>query len=239
MSLWVVGTDTGVGKTVVSALILMRYRDAGPIAYWKPVSTGGESDRDRGTLERWLREAGVTDVDVLPESYHLEDPVSPHLAARRAGVTIDCDRVLGDLVAHGLAAPDRNLVVEGAGGLFVPLDDDGTMLIDLIEETSLPVTLVARSTLGTINHTLLSIHALRARGLDVIGVALDGPPHDENRRAIERWGRVDVIAEVPPFEPGWHGFQLAASRLDGRTIAGAVAAFDVNGVLGKCLAGSS
>ena len=142
---------------------------------------------------------------------------------------------LEDLVGHGLAEPDRNLLIEGAGGLFVPINDDGAMLFDLVVETALPVVLVGRSTLGTINHTLLSLTALRSRNIEIAGVVLNGPKNEENRNAIERWGHVKVIDEVEPLAKGWAGFQCAESELSAKTIAAAAERFDAGGVLGEYL----
>lgn len=232
MSLWVVGTDTGVGKSLVSALTLLRFQDVGQLAYWKPISTGGDQDRDLDRLEAWV---GASGIDVLPETYHFEEPVSPHLAARLAGSSVDPLLVLEQLVSHGLAEPDRNILIEGAGGLLVPLNDDGEMLFDLVSESALPVVLVARSTLGTINHTLLSLAMLRSRNIEIAGVVLNGPKNQENRKAIERWGHVTIVAEVEPLATGWAGFQLAESDLSAEVIARAVAEFDVEGVLGQYL----
>ena len=234
MSLWILGTDTSVGKTVVSALTLLRYHDVGRLGYWKPVSTGGADDRDRATLEGWIG-ALAPELDILPETYHLDEPVSPHLAARLAGVVIDPERVLHDLVEHGLAVGSRNLVIEGAGGLMVPLNDAGALLVDLVVATALPVVLVARSTLGTINHTLLSLEALRSRHVEIAGVVINGPPNEENSRVIERWGRVRIIGEVAALADGWAGFQLSASELSRSTLEVAVRSFDREGILGEYL----
>ena len=111
------------------------------------------------------------------------------VAARRAGVTIDMAKLMPP-------ATDRLLVVEGAGGMLVPLTEEA-YVIDLAAELHLPVLLVARSTLGTINHTLLSIEALRRRGLPLAGVVMNGPETPHNRVAIERYGDVNIIAEIP------------------------------------------
>jgi malonyl-CoA O-methyltransferase len=230
MSLWVAGTDTGVGKTVVSALILARYASSGPIAYWKPVSTG-DGQHDRDAIERWLG----GDVAVLPEAYRLSRPLSPHLAARLEGAAIAVERILEALVAHAAADPRRNLIVEAAGGLLVPLDDAGRLEIDLIAETALPAVLVARSTLGTINHTLLSLEALRARRIPIAGVVVNGPPEPENRRAIERFGRVRVIGEVAALDGIWSGAADGAPAPSARDIRRAAAAFDAEGALAEYL----
>jgi malonyl-CoA O-methyltransferase len=224
----VVGTDTEVGKTVVAAVLAASWANSwaegNPVAYWKPVATGGypgDPDRDAATAARLLGPG----VEILPETYLFPDPLSPHLAARLAGAAIDPARVLADLDRHRSegVVHDRALVVEGVGGVLVPFTDEGYLLADFLVEARLPCLLVARSTLGTINHTLLSLEALRARSLQVAGVVLDGPPNPENRRAIERLGRVTVIAEVPPL------------TLDHAGIAAAARAFDPEGRLWRLL----
>jgi dethiobiotin synthetase len=182
---FVTGTDTDVGKTVVSAWLLS-HLDA---CYWKPVQAGTEPETDSMTVRRL---ANVGEDRILPEAYILPEPLSPNEAAKRAGMVIDMNR---------LKAPacDRPLVVEGAGGLMVPLNDD-SFVIDLAAEFRLPMILVARSTLGTINHTLLSLEALRRRGLFIAGVVMNGPETPHNRAAIERYGKTQVLAEIPWLE---------------------------------------
>lgn len=192
--IFVTGTDTGVGKTVVSAALLHRYRGRAPsLRYWKPVQTGIEQDDDTAEVKRLT---GCDDEDVLPEGVRLPNPVSPHLAARLKGVTID----VGDLRAVLAAQPRADWIVEGAGGVLVPLND-GDVMADLMRALGLPVVVVTRSTLGTINHTLLTLEAIRARSVRVAGVVMIGPPDSENRAAIERHGRVTVIGELPPLHP--------------------------------------
>jgi dethiobiotin synthase len=190
---FVTGTDTGVGKTVASAALVHLLRRFGPVRYWKPVQTGIESDDDTATVARL---AGCAADEVWAQGVRLERPVSPHLAARLAGTTIDAAKVAG------LLPDDRSVrwIVEGAGGALVPLSDS-EMMTDLIFHLALPVIVVARSTLGTINHTLLTIEALRRRSLDVAGVIMVGAANADNRHAIERYGRADVIGEMPRFDP--------------------------------------
>jgi len=184
---FVTGTDTDVGKTVVSAWLLShlhaRRLDA---AYWKPVQAGLEPETDSATVTRL---SGIPGERVLPEAYLLPEPLAPHEAARRAGVTID-------IAKFEAPANDGILVVEGAGGMLVPLTDD-SYVIDIAALLHLPVILVARSTLGTINHTLLSLEALRRRGLPLAGIVINGPETPHNRAAIERYGQAEVIAEIP------------------------------------------
>lgn len=219
MSLWVVGTDTEVGKTIISAMIVARYRTDHTVAYWKPVATGSRDERDTVTVAELC--PGAT---ILPETHLFREPLSPHLAARLDGGRADPDAILEAYDRHRADAAERDLVIEGAGGVLVPLTDDGDMLIDLLPRFDLPVVVVARSTLGTINHSLLTLEALRRRDLDVAGVVLNGPPNLENRKAIERFGNVDILAEVPHLDP------LDATAL-GRS---ATEDFDTAGRLARC-----
>jgi dethiobiotin synthase len=184
---FVTGTDTGIGKTVVSAC-LARAWQAG---YWKPVQTGRTTgDDDTATVAAL---AGLPTQRIFAPAYALQAPLSPHAAAELEDIRISMD---------GMAPPEtaHPLVVEGAGGVYVPLNDRDFM-IDLMARLALPVVLVARSTLGTINHTLLSLAALRARGLLIAGVVLNGPPNAGNRAAIERFGQVRIVAELARIDP--------------------------------------
>jgi dethiobiotin synthase len=177
---FVTGTDTDVGKTVAAAWLVAKLG----ACYWKPVQAGNHPETDSAIVRR------LSGVDhILPEAYVLPEPIAPHEAARRAGTAIDLARLVPP-------ACDRPLVVEGAGGLLVPLDDKA-YVIDLAAELHLPIVLVARSTLGTINHTLLSLEAIRRRGLPLAGVVVNGPETPHNRAAIERYGKAEIIAEIP------------------------------------------
>lgn len=196
MTLFVAGTDTGVGKTVVSALLVARFGELRALGYWKPVATGAADERDRATVE-----ALVPGVVAPAEAYLFADPVSPHLAARREGVPIELGRIAARYAELRSVWPERDWVVEGAGGLLVPLDDNGTLQVELVRQMAVPLLLVARSTLGTINHTLLTLEAARRRSLEIAGVVLSGPPNADNREAIERFGDVAVVAELPRVEP--------------------------------------
>ncbi len=180
---FVTGTDTDVGKTVAAAWLTLHLGGR----YWKPVQSGLQGETDSQLVRR------LTGAEVAPEAYRLPDPLSPHEAARRVGVTIDLEKIV---IPEG----SRPLVIEGAGGLLVPLNDDA-LVIDLIARLGLPAILVSRSTLGTINHTLLSLEALRRRQLTIAGVVINGPRNAHNRAAIERYGEVRVIAEIPPVQP--------------------------------------
>jgi len=183
---FVTGTDTDVGKTVVASWLVLALDGE----YWKPVQAGLEGETDAAAVRRLT---GLPEARFHDSAYRLKAALSPHEAARREGVTIETGTI--ELPAHR-----RPLVVEGAGGLLVPLNPRA-LVIDLIAKLGLPVILVARSGLGTINHTLLSLEALRARGLALAGVVINGPGNPANREAIESHGNVPVIAELPLIEP--------------------------------------
>jgi malonyl-CoA O-methyltransferase len=190
---FVTGTDTGVGKTIVSAALMLHLRSAGPVRYWKPIQTGIEQDDDTATVA-WL--AGCSAAELLTSGVRLLRPVSPHLAARLSGVVIDLaplEDTLND------ASGSARIVVEGAGGALVPVNDIQFM-IDLMARFDLPAVITARSTLGTINHTLLTIEALQHRSVAIAGVVMVGPPDADNRHAIEQYGGVRVLGEMPLFD---------------------------------------
>ena len=187
------GTDTDVGKTVVSALMVQGLG----AHYWKPVQCGlenGEGDRDR--VQRWLN---WPTERILPEAYRFLDPVSPHWAAELASGDPQQPGPPIDPVLLGLPAVDGPLVVETAGGLLVPLRRD-LLQIDQLQTWGLPILLVARSGLGTLNHTLLSLEALRRRQIPILGLLLNGPDHADNPRTLEELGGVRVLGSLPPLE---------------------------------------
>lgn len=179
---FVAGTDTDVGKTVVSALLT---RQLGAY-YWKPIQSGTSESEDRISVQQY---AGIPDHKILPCVYEFQAPLSPHEAAALEGQQIDVAKLVRPQV-------DGPLVIEGAGGLMVPLNQD-TMLIDVIANLCDSVILVARTALGTINHTLLSIEAMRQRNIPLKGVILSGPERPNNLKAISHYGNVDVLGWVP------------------------------------------
>jgi dethiobiotin synthase len=191
--IFVTGTDTGVGKTVAAAALLHRCRARFPVRYWKPVQTGIERDDDTADVARL---GACVPSEVFGSGVRLERPVSPHLAARLAGRPIDVEA----LIALAEAQPDSRWVVEGAGGVLVPISDTASMA-DLIARLGMPAVVVARTALGTINHTLLTVEALRRRSIHAAGVIMVGSPNADNRDAIERYGDVEVLGEMPFFEP--------------------------------------
>ena len=182
--LFVTGTDTGVGKSLVAAALTIGLE----ADYWKPVQTGCSASTDSS----WLRQVLEAPPErILPEVYRFGPPLSPHAAAALAGATISLEKIT-------LPQGGRPLIVEGAGGVLVPLNRQHTM-VDLMVKLDLPVLLVARSSLGTINHTLLSVAQLRRAGLEPIGVVMNGPGNSSNREAIEHYGRLPVVAEIEPL----------------------------------------
>lgn len=180
---FVTGTDTGVGKSVVSALLTIALK----ASYWKPIQSGVTPYTDT----EWVRQVtGLSEQHFIPEIYRLTNPLSPHAAAEIDRVTIDLNKIV--LPLHS------PLVIEGAGGILVPLNSR-EMMIDLIEKLQVPVILVARTALGTINHTLLTLSQLRSRGIPIFGVVLNGPKNESNRNAIIHYGKINVIAELEPM----------------------------------------
>lgn len=181
----VTGTDTDVGKTVFAAGLAAHLG----ARYWKPVQAGLDDATDSEEVAR------LSDgrADILPEAYRLTTPCSPHEAARIDGVTIDPARL-------ALPAGAGPLVVEGAGGVLVPLAE-GLLAADLFAIWGLPVVLVARTALGTINHTLLSLEALRTRGIAVLGVVFSGDAEPVADEAIPRIGAVRHLGRLPHLDP--------------------------------------
>ncbi|RVC81600.1 ATP-dependent dethiobiotin synthetase BioD [Mesorhizobium sp. M4A.F.Ca.ET.022.05.2.1] len=181
----ITGTDTGIGKTVFAAGL------AGLLDgfYWKPVQSGLDGETDSEVVARL---AGLPPERVLPEAYRLKSPLSPHRSAEIDGVAIKA----ADLTFPVLPTP---LVIEGAGGLMVPLNRR-TKFIDIFAEWRLPVILCARTALGTINHTLLSIEALRARSIPLIGVAFIGEEVADTQRTIVEFGGVPQLGRLPHLD---------------------------------------
>jgi dethiobiotin synthetase len=188
-ALVVTGTDTDVGKTVLAAALVAALGGA----YWKPVQAGSEPETDAVTVRRL---ADATAERVLPEVYRLSTPASPHLAAERDGIEIDVERL-----AHLPAAPaGAPLVIEGAGGLLVPLTRQ-LLQIELFARWGVPVVLVAATRLGTINHSLLSIEALKRRRIPLLGVAFVGEENADSERTIAEMGGVRRLGRLPHLDP--------------------------------------
>ena len=201
MTIIVTGTDTDIGKTVFAAGLTA----ALGARYWKPVQAGLADGSDAASVVT----LGVAADRVLPEAYRLTTPCSPHLAAEIDGVTIEPDRLV-------LPEVDGALVVEGAGGVMVPVTRE-LIFADLFARWGKPVVLVARTGLGTINHSLLSIEALRSRGVPILGIAFVGDAIEDSEATIATLGKVRRLGRLPRLDP-----------LDAATLAEAfAAAFDL------------
>jgi dethiobiotin synthetase len=182
----VTGTDTGIGKTIFSAALAAALGGY----YWKPVQSGLDEETDSQIVHRLGR---LPPDRILPEAYRLRIPASPHLAARLDHVEIEPEHLTPPVTA----AP---LVIEGAGGLLVPLTETA-VFADVFARWQIPVILCARTGLGTINHTLLSLEALRNRAIPVAGVAFIGDEQAETQRIIAEMGQVRVLGRLPRLDP--------------------------------------
>ena len=195
----VTGTDTGIGKTVFSAALTAALDGC----YWKPVQAGIEDGTDAQAVARL---AGLNADRILPEAYCLKTPCSPHLAAAIDGVEIDPNLL-------GLPESERPLIVEGAGGALVPLTRS-LVYADMFRRWGLPVIIVARTTLGTINHSLLTIEALRLRQIMVHGVAFVGEENADSEGIISELGKVKRLGRLAPL-PALDGASLARAFASG------------------------
>lgn len=185
----IAGIHTGIGKTVVSA-VLAEALDAD---YWKPVQAGLE-ERDAAFIQQMISRG---EERVHPEAVLLPQPISPHAAAAIDGIHIDYTK-------FNWPVTNKLLLVETAGGVLSPMTDSATMA-DFIAYYRLPTILVTQNYLGSINHTLLSIEALRSRGIDLLGLVVSGKHNKSSESFIEQYGKVPIIATVPHFdklEPG-------------------------------------
>ena len=195
------GTDTDVGKTIVSSFFVQGLKGI----YWKPIQSGTEEGTDTKTVCNLL---SLESNSYLPERYKFKAPVSPHWAAEQESDFIEPSNLkLPDL--------DKLIIIETAGGLMVPLNRDW-LQIDQLKVWGAPIILVARTGLGTLNHTLLSLEALKYRNLDVLGIVLNGPPHKDNPKTLEQFGDTKILASLPIFDEvnakvlsqEWHKQQL-------------------------------
>ena len=177
----VTGTDTGIGKTIFSAALAQ----ATGAPYWKPIQSGLEEETDSEIVAR------LAGVPVRPEAYRLVTPASPHIAAEIDGVNIDVEK---------LAPPPGDLIVEGAGGALVPVTRT-TLYADLFAKWQVPVIVCARTALGTINHSLLTIEALRSRGVPIHGLAFLGDAVEDSEAIISGISGVRRLGRLPVIDP--------------------------------------
>ncbi|MBL0914503.1 MAG: ATP-dependent dethiobiotin synthetase BioD [Sphingopyxis sp.] len=175
------GPDPGIGKTVFSAALAGALK----LPYWKPIQSGLEEETDSEAVAR------LAGVPVLPEAYRLVTPASPHLAAEIDGIAID---------AEALTPPDGSLLIEGAGGALVPVTRS-LLYADLFARWQIPVIVCARTSLGTINHSLLTIEALKSRGVPIHGLAFLGDPVPDSESVIPDISGVRRLGCLPLLDP--------------------------------------
>jgi dethiobiotin synthetase len=179
--LFVTGIGTDVGKTVVSSVLVEALR----ADYWKPVQTGSFFSTDTGKVQKWVSN---TESKFHPEGYLLKQYMSPHAAAELENIHI---RLCDFKIPH----TENTLIIEGAGGLMVPLNRTEFM-IDMIQQFDAEVILVIQTYLGSINHTLLSVDALKNRGLKILGVVFNGPPHQLSQDIIIDYCGLKVLGRI-------------------------------------------
>ena len=181
----VTGTDTDIGKTVCAAILTLALDGL----YWKPLQSGTEDGTDTKTVQQLT---GLSDDRFLPERYVFSQPLSPHRAAELDGVDVDTKTL-------SLPDTDRPLIIEGAGGLLVPVTRD-LLLIDLFQKWSVPLVLCARTALGTINHTLLSVEAVRRRNIPLHGIVFIGDDNPDNMQTIAAFSGAAVLGHIPHLD---------------------------------------
>jgi dethiobiotin synthetase len=181
MKIFITGSDTNVGKTLISSWIALHTG----FSYFKPIQTGTSEGSDSLEVHK------LSKTKIHPENYIYKKPLSPHLAAKLENDMIDIEKII--------LPSSCNLIIEGAGGVLVPINDT-YLMVDLIKKLGAPVILVARTTLGAINHTLLSLEALRSRNIAVLGVIMNGEQNPQNSNSIELYGRTSVLAEFPKLD---------------------------------------
>ena len=204
-ALFITGTDTDVGKTIVSALFMAHALRRGSASYHKPVQTGIESDCDASTVRSLLNPSALVHADY---GLGLLRPLAPLWSAHYQKVTIDFSEVIEK--AKLACAADIS-IIEGSGGVFCPITAK-YLMTDLMQAMKIPVVLVAHSKLGTINHTLLSLEALRRREITVAGVVMVGPPNKDNEESIRIIGQMPLIVSVP-FMPTLDAHHISSMAL--------------------------
>jgi dethiobiotin synthetase len=184
--IFVTGIGTGVGKTLVSAILTEKLQ----ADYWKPVQSGYPPDRDSDTVKNLI--SNSTSV-IHPEAYVLKAALSPHAAARMEGIEIQIEHLTPPLT-------ERDLIIEGAGGILVPLNQKVQTMLDLAMQFNAQVVLVSRDYLGSINHTLLSAEVLKHVGIPIAGIVFSGTPMPDTREIILQKTGLPLIGMVPELE---------------------------------------
>ena len=182
MQFIICGTDTDIGKTLISSFFVRGLNSF----YWKPIQSGIESQTDSQTIQKITQ---INKEQIINEAYIFTQPVSPHWAAEIDKKTINFNMLK-------LPKVNGSLIVETAGGLMVPITRS-FLQIDQIKKWDLPVILVCKSSLGTLNHTLLSIEALKKRNINIIGLVINGEKHLDNAKTISEFSGIPIIAEFP------------------------------------------
>jgi len=193
------GIDTGAGKTVVSAVLC----EALQANYWKPVQAGDLDASDSITVRQLISD----ELICFPEAQQLQFPMSPNLSAEKEGILIDPS-------TWEVPESDRPLIIEGAGGLLVPLNDR-VLLIDVFKQFDAPVILVSKNYLGSINHTLLSVQAIRNAGLELAGIIFNGEPHKDIEQSILQHAKTPFLGRVEVLE----GLNKSAIKSAGKNLS--------------------
>jgi len=205
----ITGSDTDVGKTLVSAVLMKTLRGT----YWKPIQSGAISDNDRDMVQRLT---GLGDQHFMEEMYSLQQPLSPHQAAKIDGVTIDPSKIN---LPHADQIANSPLMIEGAGGIMVPITDN-YLMVDLFKDLGLPVLVVCRNRLGVINHMLMTLESLKNRSIPVMGFISSGGSGDpDNLVTIQRLGGVPLLATLPEMtQKDIQDLDVQFAKIDTKTI---------------------
>lgn len=182
---FITGIGTGIGKTLISAILIEKLK----ADYWKPIQSGDLDTSDSITLGSLISNNQTV---IHPESYRLTQPLSPHLSARLDGIEIDLNKI-------NMPLTDNNLIIEGAGGLMVPLNED-ELIIDLIKKLNVEVILVSQNYLGSINHTLLSVNLLKQYKIPIKGIIFNGDENVETERYIQQYTKIKKLGSVPSLK---------------------------------------
>ena len=185
----IAGTDTNIGKTVFSATLMLGLEaERHTPHYWKPIQSGIEDSVDTRTVQKFTN---LPNDRFLPERYILSEPLSPHLSAEKDGTTIDIENLRSEIPDC-----DGTLIIEGAGGLMVPLTREN-LQINLYKEWNIPLVLCTRTALGTINHTLLSLEAIWSRNIPLKGIVFIGEENIDNIRTIAEFSDIKILGHLP------------------------------------------
>ena len=184
-SFFVTGIDTDIGKTVVSAILV----EALNADYWKPIQSGDLHYTDTDKVKELVNGKTI----LHPEAYRLNKPLSPHAAAKLDNISIS-------LTSFQLPKTNNNLIVEGAGGLLVPINEDGDYLSDIIVKLGMEIILVSKNYLGSINHTLLSIEYLKSKSISIKGIIIIGEKNESSESIITKNTGVNILHRVPMVE---------------------------------------